>query len=479
MDNVNNKYDNWYGLSRDPLRISISKFALISDNDIAYNYQGDGNTIEHKIDIDIATLFNPFKESILKSISTLFEEFRKENGNSWCIFTKDMFNHPALHEEFKKSISSFMNISTAYSNENDTKYINIRTNINYFPISFIGNSLCIIEINGADSEISTKDNLKNTLISNKVNEISKVFIVLYDTVANKFATPILIKFPLKELTPILNNNLSNFKLKLDKQENMAIPTTQESCGYSGIYNTNINLIYCIEDDLTLEETKTFRKNRKDFPNSSFGLPEDRKYPLYTKDGTPDKAHINSAIRLFGHCTPNKKKKLAGRIYGAMKKANMKINTNEEWYKYFSGNKTKNESVEFISDNPAYDAYCESVQLYADKKEIDEENAINDLNFASKKLSEFFNYEMVNVDIISKFNKGIHTEAIIAKGIPGITHESGLFIDSHLEKPKHKFSDDFINHLKNTCDLISNESGIINHFEIKNGPDFQIKAILNI
>ena len=41
MDNVNNKYDNWYGLSRDPLRISISKFALISDNDIAYNYQGD------------------------------------------------------------------------------------------------------------------------------------------------------------------------------------------------------------------------------------------------------------------------------------------------------------------------------------------------------------------------------------------------------------------------------------------------------
>ena len=49
------------------------------------------------------------------------------------------------------------------------------------------------------------------------------------------------------------------------------------------------------------------------PLKKFGIPEERKYPLDTRK------HVESAIRLFGHCEPKYRKELANNIFEAMDK----------------------------------------------------------------------------------------------------------------------------------------------------------------
>jgi hypothetical protein len=75
---------------------------------------------------------------------------------------------------------------------------------------------------------------------------------------------------------------------------------------------------------TISETK-----RSELPSSSFGIPEDRKFPLDTKQ------HINSAIKLFGHAEESKKKLLAKRISSAAKKYNISIKDDSQVAKYLS------------------------------------------------------------------------------------------------------------------------------------------------
>lgn len=78
------------------------------------------------------------------------------------------------------------------------------------------------------------------------------------------------------------------------------------------------------------ENETFYINeakRSDLPDSSFGIPEDRKFPLDTED------HVKSAIKLFGHADEDKKKSLAKRIEKAAKKYKIDIPKTTQCYKY--------------------------------------------------------------------------------------------------------------------------------------------------
>lgn len=78
--------------------------------------------------------------------------------------------------------------------------------------------------------------------------------------------------------------------------------------------------------------------RSDLPDSAFGIPEDRKFPLDTEQ------HVKSAIHLFGHAEESKKKSLAKRINSAAKKYDIRIPETTQVYKYL------NESVyEIIPD----------------------------------------------------------------------------------------------------------------------------------
>ena len=86
-------------------------------------------------------------------------------------------------------------------------------------------------------------------------------------------------------------------------------------------------------DNYINETK-----RSELPDSAFGIPEDRKYPLDTKK------HVMSAIKLFGHAEESKKKALAKRIRTAANKYDIRIPETTQVYKTL---------------NEAYNAYLES------------------------------------------------------------------------------------------------------------------------
>lgn len=76
-----------------------------------------------------------------------------------------------------------------------------------------------------------------------------------------------------------------------------------------------------------EEKATSAKERNALPDSAFGLPDERKYPL------TDAAHVKSAISYFHKCPEAKKPILAKNILKACKKYHVEINKDAEWYQY--------------------------------------------------------------------------------------------------------------------------------------------------
>ena len=122
--------------------------------------------------------------------------------------------------------------------------------------------------------------------------------------------------------------------------------------------TNINsfISYYIEKNVNIylnENTRYWTldesisaKERKEIPESEFGLPDERKYPLDTPE------HVRSAIKLFGHCEEDKKHELAVRIMKAAKKFNIEVKEDTEVYKYAHMKSIKEEML-----NEAVDYKC--------------------------------------------------------------------------------------------------------------------------
>ena len=83
----------------------------------------------------------------------------------------------------------------------------------------------------------------------------------------------------------------------------------------------------------MNETK-----RSNLPDSEFGIPEERKFPLDSEE------HVRSAIKLFGHADESKKKQLANKISSKAKQYGIEIPETTQVYKYLK------EDVEEIDDN---------------------------------------------------------------------------------------------------------------------------------
>ena len=81
-------------------------------------------------------------------------------------------------------------------------------------------------------------------------------------------------------------------------------------------------IYIELKDIPINES-----TRSELKDSQFGIPEDRKFPLDTKE------HVKSAIKLFGHAEESKKKELANRIKRAADKYDIEIPESTQCYKY--------------------------------------------------------------------------------------------------------------------------------------------------
>ena len=121
-------------------------------------------------------------------------------------------------------------------------------------------------------------------------------------------------------------------------------------------------IYCIygkkaksyeEDDYVRESTveemyqnlnEMTAAERNKLPDSAFGLPKKRKYPLDTE------AHVRSAIRFFNYVDKEDEVELAGNINKAIRKFNMtdiKVGAKNRFSKYY---KPINESADYIDEN---------------------------------------------------------------------------------------------------------------------------------
>ena len=100
----------------------------------------------------------------------------------------------------------------------------------------------------------------------------------------------------------------------------------------------------IEDDIDSEVEESYMlemtaAERNKLPDSAFGIPSKRKYPLDTE------AHVRSAIKFFNYVDKEDEAELARNIIKAMKKFNItdvKVGKNNRFSKYY---KNTNESVE--------------------------------------------------------------------------------------------------------------------------------------
>ena len=108
--------------------------------------------------------------------------------------------------------------------------------------------------------------------------------------------------------------------------NMNAPKKQESVkNESVILYESAALISsgCSDKMEILQEAKLKAAARNELPDSAFGIPEDRKYPLN------DAAHVKAAIKMFSHCPDAKKAALAKRIVSAMSKFGVDITFDEK------------------------------------------------------------------------------------------------------------------------------------------------------
>lgn len=78
--------------------------------------------------------------------------------------------------------------------------------------------------------------------------------------------------------------------------------------------------YVLESKLTTEE-------RKNLPDSAFGLPKLRKFPIH------DERHIHSAISYFHTCSEDKKPELAKNIAKVIEENGYEINLSDKIKKY--------------------------------------------------------------------------------------------------------------------------------------------------
>lgn len=85
--------------------------------------------------------------------------------------------------------------------------------------------------------------------------------------------------------------------------------------------------------MIIYESKINTEDRNKLPDSAFGIPSKRKYPLTDKDGNLDEKHILQAVRFFNKADEEDKPILAKNIIAAAKKLDMDYSKWETVLKY--------------------------------------------------------------------------------------------------------------------------------------------------
>lgn len=104
------------------------------------------------------------------------------------------------------------------------------------------------------------------------------------------------------------------------------PSILYKYGWNGILDKVINLLG-ITNEAALSS-----KERKELPDSEFGVPSKRAYPLN------DESHVRSAIKMFNHVDEKDESQLASRIISKMKKFGIKdisVSKANRFYPYYT------------------------------------------------------------------------------------------------------------------------------------------------
>ena len=188
------------------------------------------------------------------------------------------------------------------------------------------------------------------------------------------------------------------------------------------YNDNDILGESLMDIENFDNMCIYETKRSELPDSAFGIPKERKFPLDTEQ------HVKSAIKLFGHASEDNKKALAKNIADAAKRYNLTIPDNTQCYKYLNEN--------FLKDNIPDDVTTiifdiGKVLVYTDTLETLHKNLL---------LKHIFVHEIYD-DIVQKdlLNN------------PKLKHctveEAEEYLESILSDFLKPFADDIINALK--------------------------------
>ena len=167
------------------------------------------------------------------------------------------------------------------------------------------------------------------------------------------------------------------------------------------------------------------------PDSDFGLPKERKYPM------PDKEHVRKAIQFFKYCPAGKEKELASNINRKAKEYGMKLNVKGAFAKYVSP------EVMSVSKEASNVGTLEPIVASIEKPVLSKMK-IPDMND--------------NADIGLKFLGGIANESIIHK----ITNRKTGIAESTFELSDK--SKGLIDQLKRNGSVVTVHRGVFKDFE---------------
>ena len=139
------------------------------------------------------------------------------------------------------------------------------------------------------------DSQKSPIDKESLINLIKLFDSNVDTVSARNDGSIIIK----TITTIPTGKLKILPEYLDKNCPNYVLDNKSDCKYT--------FKKCDEESDMIDEMK-----RSELPYEVFGIPQERKYPM------PDKKHVYSAIKLFGHVEPKYEKQLANKIKKKMK-----------------------------------------------------------------------------------------------------------------------------------------------------------------
>ena len=178
----------------------------------------------------------------------------------------------------------------------------------------------------------------------------------------------------------------------------------------------------IELDLEDEEIEGFdesmleaalpAKERNKLPDSAFGLPKERKFPLH------DAKHVKLAVNMFGHCPEKDRKALAKKIDAAMTKfkINMKISKKNPIAQYLPKNRINESAEDFRKQFEQIDSETDKL-ISKGKKNQAEAKRLADKT--RRKANEDFDDNIDDVIVYTESVNGIINEGNVKEAIDSL------------------------------------------------------------